>query len=539
MRSDVSRRRIEMKASPARSIALATTALVIACSAASCDSDSNQISAPVGGGPAVVLRDGSAPDGARNGGAAGGKGGNAGHGGVGGTAGRSAGGAGGVLGAGATGGAGGAVVSGAGGAANGGATQVDACRACVQRRCTNPQGMDDSTTIAYDLCFLNEPVPATPPEYRQECGGDNLWMPVTTAGDHPGTAKSGLCQAVLDCIVRTKCAGPPGTDNFEQCFCGVGVDHTTCSSVSFVPMGACASEMINGYETTSNPAITAGFSAVCLASGAATFAYSGCYESCCSKECLGVDPAPGTDDSTCNAGSSAATGGSTGTGGAPSTGGTTGSGGTVGTGGKGGLTGTGGTMGTGGVVGSGGGSAVAGHGGSTGAAGGSGTGGSGGGAPAPSVSHFDGTTAPWVASYGAVVSYNPADAGGSATSGSLDLMLTNGNASITSVVAATECVSAVAGTTYDLSAHVFLPQEMSGSFAGMALWFYTSPDCTTGLGSTFSSDQVATVGSWQSLTASSSVPAGTQSMSVRLAVTKPAGKTTVEARFDDVSVTKH
>jgi hypothetical protein len=136
------------------------------------------------------------------------------------------------------------------------------------------------------------------------------------------------------------------------------------------------------------------------------------------------------------------------------------------------------------------------------------------------------------------VSYSTTDAGGASTSGSLDLVLTNGSASITSLVAATQCVSAVAGATYDLSAQVFLPQQMSGTFAGIGLWFYASNDCSTGLSSTIASPQVAVVGSWQALSTSSAVPAGTQSMSVRLTLTKPAGMTAAEALFDDVSVMK-
>ncbi|HVY39007.1 MAG TPA: hypothetical protein VHM31_13775 [Polyangia bacterium] len=536
MRSDGPGRHTETKAWSARSIALAATALAIAVSVASCDSDSNQIGPPVGGGPAVVLRDGGAPDG---GAAAGGKGGNGGRGGVGGSAGRNAAGAGGAAGARATGGAGGTVVSGTGGAANGGATQVDPCRACVQRRCTKPQNDDGTTQVAYDLCFLDQAVPAAAPnggyDYRAGVCGDGSpnWDRVTVGGDHPGTSKAGLCKAVLDCIVRTKCAGDFGADNFFDCYCGPGKT-AVCGSATFVPQGQCAAEMAAGYETTSNNAITNAFANACFASGAASYAYVGCYESCCSKECLGVDPPPGLDDGTCNAPSSAGTGGATGTGGMVGTGGILGTGGAAG---RGGTTGTGGvasTSGSGGTV------AAGGRGGSAGAAsGGAGAAGAGGGAPAPMVSHFDGTTSPWLASYGATVSYSTFDAKGSAASGSLDLALTNGSASINSVVAATECVSAVANATYDLSAQVFLPQSMSGSLAGMALWFFTSNDCTGAAGSTFTSSQIATVASWQSLTASSTVPAGTQSMSIRLTVTKPAGKTDVEARFDDVSVTKH
>ncbi|MFL5306541.1 MAG: hypothetical protein ACJ8F1_15095 [Polyangia bacterium] len=504
-------------------------------SGASCDSDGDRVPVPSGGGLAIVLRDASAPggplDGGSNGGH-GGKGGNAGRGGAGGAAGRGAAGAG-TAGAGTGGvGTGGSNATGAGGmalgtgGAGGGAPPVDACRACELRRCTNPQNGDGSTIIAYDLCFLDQPVPATPPEFRELCGGDNLWDHVTSGGDHPGTPKTDLCHAVLACIARTKCAGPFGTDDIQSCYCGAGITAAQCSAVTFVPQGPCAAVMAAGYETTSNPAIAMGFNAACLASGAAVFAYSGCYESCCSKECLGIDPPAGVDDETCNAAPAGGNGGANGTGG------TTATGGTSGTAGKSGTSATGGTPGGGG---SGGVVASGGHGGGTGAAG---SGGAGGGAPPPGLAQFNGTTAPWTASYGSVVSYSSTDAGGASTSGSLNLAVMNGAASITSIVAAAECVAAVAGATYDLSAQVFVPQQMSGSLAGLGLWSYASNDCSGAPSGTFASPQVAAVGVWQPVSGSPQLPAGTQSMSVRLTVTKPAGQTGGEARFDNVDVTK-
>ncbi len=546
-----------------RSPTSSLTAALVLLSLLSCDQN-EEARRPLGGGPAIVVRDGTAQtDGGRDAGLS-----NGGHGGVGGAGGKAGGGgrasvggsAGGA--AGAKGGAGGVSAAGGaggvGGGANGGAAQLDPCRACQLRRCTNPQNGDGSVMIAYDLCFLDEAVPTSPPELRQLCGGDNLADRVTSGGDNPGTPKSGLCQAVLSCIAATKCAGAFGTDDFLSCYCGTGVTSAQCSAVTFVPQGPCAAVMASGYETTSNPQIAMSFNAACLASGAALFAYTSCYESCCSKECLGIDPPAGVDDETCNA-PAASTGGSSGSGG------TTGAGGSVGTGGttaKGGATGTGGVIASGGTTGAGGSIATSGSGGSTSTgghggtagsgpasgaggtitgAGGSASGGAAGGtglATLPMVAQFDGTTGGWIPSFGATVSYSTSDAGGSSSSGSLDLAVANGNSSIASAVAATQCVGAQAGATYDLAAQIFLPQQMSGSLAGLALWFYTSGDCSTGLSSTFASPQSAAVAAWQPVAASTQVPAGTQSVSVRLTVTKPAGKTAAEALFDDVSILK-
>ncbi len=498
----------------AQSIELALTAVLVVCSVASCADDRHDIElTPGAGGPAMVLRDGAVPDGSANGahggkggdGGKGGKAGSAGHGGNGGAGGRA-----GASGGGA--GSGGIGTGGGGGGANGGAAQVDACRACELRRCTKPQNDDGNTIIAADFCFLDQAVSPNPPEIYGLCGTDALAARLTSSGK----PKTDLCHAVLACFAKSKCAGPLGTDDFMACYCGPGVTSQQCQQVTFVPKGECAALLAAGYESTSNATITGNFYSACLASGAAANAYLGCYENCCPKECLGVEPSPNADDSYCNAPATNSGG----------TGGTTATGGT-------GATGTGGTVSTGGS----GGSAAGGHGGSAGAAGRGGAG-IGGGAPSSAVTHFNGATAPWTASYGSVVNYSTTDAAGSSTSGSLDLVLMNGSASTASLVAATECVSAVAGATYDLSAQIFLPQQMTGVFAGLGLWFYASNDCSSGLSTTYSSPQVAVVGSWTSLSTSSAVPAGTQSMSVRLTLTKPAGKTAAEALFDDVSVMK-
>jgi hypothetical protein len=47
----------------------------------------------------------------------------------------------------------------------------------------------------------------------------------------------------------------------------------------------------------------------------------------------------------------------------------------------------------------------------------------------------------------------------------------------------------------------------------------------------------STTNAWQSLTASTQIPANVHSASVRLQVLKPFGQSSAEALFDDVAVT--
>ena len=90
---------------------------------------------------------------------------------------------------------------------------------------------------------------------------------------------------------------------------------------------------------------------------------------------------------------------------------------------------------------------------------------------------FDTSTAGWTPSYGATESRSPTDAAGNAQSGSLDLGLTGGDPTLSVEVAASQCISAVGGATYDLSVEVMVPSTATSAGA-LGLWFFASSDCS-------------------------------------------------------------
>ncbi len=55
--------------------------------------------------------------------------------------------------------------------------------------------------------------------------------------------------------------------------------------------------------------------------------------------------------------------------------------------------------------------------------------------------------------------------------------------------------------------------------------------------SSVSSSPADVSATWQAISLMATAPTGSRSVVVRLAVLKPIGQTTAEARFDDVSVT--
>ena len=83
---------------------------------------------------------------------------------------------------------------------------------------------------------------------------------------------------------------------------------------------------------------------------------------------------------------------------------------------------------------------------------------------------FNTNTAGWTPSAGATATWNMNDSSGSAQSGSLDLKVT-----ADSQAAAVQCISAVAGATYQFQAETLLPAGGSGY---ASLWFYSSNDCS-------------------------------------------------------------
>jgi hypothetical protein len=446
----------------------------------------------------------------------------------------------------AEGGAGGGAV---GGAAGGG-TPDDPCTACEKARCAHPSGMADpgdsysGLAAAVQVCFLGGPFPSTTASADIFCS-TGYTSELAEGGDAARQPKTKLCQAFLSCVHRSNCTDEPANANEFACFCGPNVSIQTCTAPTFTPSGACATEYQNAVQSDQFASSDSFQDNICLASGAAYAINQYCDVNCCPKECLGVDPsdpnvawdlgycnAAGTGGTSGGSGGSPGTGGSAGTGGAVGTGGVSGTGGIVGTGGAGNGGGTGGAPGHGGT------SGQAGTGGPAGAGGNASAGGAGGSPQAPLTlanGTFDSNVTGWSAGFGVTLSRSTQDAAGSSSSGSLDVAFAGGTASAAES-AGWQCLSVTAGATETVRAAVLIPGQV-GSRGLAALWFYASPDCSGSIASVFESP-AATAGTWQTVSGAVQVPAGAGSMAVRATVYKPAGQSSAEALFDDISVSK-
>jgi hypothetical protein len=475
-----------------------------------------------GGGIVGGVGTGGAPGSTSGGGGQVGGGARAGGGGAGG-AGRG-GAMGGAVGAGV--GGGGAGVAGAGGSG----PLDDPCTACEKARCSHPVGLTHSSSInfpalvgAYEVCFSGAGWPSATADPAMFCGGlQGETGALAVNGPKRGTAKTTLCQDILKCVHQSNCTGGELVDNQTDCYCGAGVALSTCESAQFTPTGACTSQIAGGLESDVFATSASFFGDLCLANGAAFFLYDWCDSNCCEQACLGTPPNGSENLNYCNA---------PGSGGTSGAGGTTGGSGNTGTGGSGQV---GGTSGSGATAGTQGAAGAAGSSGGAGAGGGGGTGNSGN-AALQNV-HFDTNVESWTASFGAAVSRSTNDASGSAQSGSLDLVLSGGDPTVATQVAASQCLLVAAGATYDLSVATLIPGQTS-SQGGLSLWYFTSADCSGPIASVFSSPS-STTAAWQTVTASALVPAGVRSAAVRMTALKPLGQTSAEALFDDVLVRK-
>ena len=169
----------------------------------------------------------------------------------------------------------------------------------------------------------------------------------TPAADGPkkGTPRNQLCQAMLACARRTKCASsdkPQLNGDAQPCYCGTVSD---ISCLTGNANGPCKAEAEAAAESTNPMMVAYRFTDPSVAWGlSASLLY--CDYTSCESTCANGD-APGTTGSGGVTGSgSGGSGGSAGTGGSggvTGSGGGSGSGGATGTGGSGGGTGTGGS----------------------------------------------------------------------------------------------------------------------------------------------------------------------------------------------------
>jgi hypothetical protein len=429
--------------------------------------------------------------------------------------------------AGGTGAIGGNGAGGSHGGTAGGGPVDDPCVACEKAKCAHPSGTTADLTdshnglaAAIQLCFGGGAWPASIASSDNFCGGglQGETAAVAAAGDAAGMPKTTLCQALLACIHRTNCTQEPDVGNNFACYCGDNVDIGVCLGPTFKPTGQCVAEFASAMEADQLTQTNSGyFTDLCLASGAALDINLWCDANCCVQECLKQSPIGNEDLTYCGA---AAAGGAAGTGGA------SGAGGHAATGGAAGAHATGGMPGTGGTSTGGGGAPATG-----------GTPGTGGSSPPSAITNgtFDTGTVGWAPGVGVTLSRSSTDFAGNGQSGSLDIALNGGDPSLNQQSGASQCLSVSAGASLKAQAAMLVPGQ-TATQASITLWFYGSPDCSGAIGTVFSTP-ASVSSSWQLLTAAAQVPGGARSVSVRLAVLKPIGQTSAEARFDNVTVT--
>lgn len=103
-----------------------------------------------------------------------------------------------------------------------------------------------------------------------------------------------------------------------------------------------------------------------------------------------------------------------------------------------------------------------------------------------------------------------------------------------------QCVRARAGAVYDVSADLFIPEQETVGRAGVSVFFYEkSSDCNAGMGGTdlsFTTKLVDKQEEWAKVGGRFVVPAGVNSMQVRLIAAKAIAPRAFLALFDNVLV---
>jgi hypothetical protein len=433
---------------------------------------------------------------------------------------------------------------------------LDPCTACEMRRCSKPRALTSDKTdspsqaqAAYSLCFLGTGWSADVSD--QAVCGEVSPGAVASAGPSKGKTKAMLCQALLTCMHQTQCQAIDSRD----CYCGKRVTFAACTQDTFVPKGQCADQVKAAAEFVDIDSFFSNLYNTCQAAGSAFSLSNICDANCCSQECLNKPTPASANLGFCNADTEAGPGtaGASGAAGSSGVAGTAGQAGASGSAGTTGQTGASGSAGTTGLAGAAGASGGAGSAGTTGAAGTGGSGGAGAGGAAgaagtgsggaagtsatPSLlqnAKFDTGTEHWSAADGATVTWSNNDADGSAQSGSLHLVLPSGDPNVTSQVEATQCVSAIGGTTYNVSAKVILAGTMV-TLGKVTLVSYASADCS-GAASKAADSDWAVASSWGMVSTSLTTAPADQSIAVVLVAFKPFVRTAAEALFDDIAL---
>lgn len=158
---------------------------------------------------------------------------------------------------------------------------------------------------------------------------------------------------------------------------------------------------------------------------------------------------------------------------------------------------------------------------------------------------FNSTTAGWTAETGSSLSWASTDGAGSSQSGAIAVTNTDTDAShavngwIT--VGASQCLSVVAGSSYEVDVQAFQPSGQGSGWAGSAgfvIDYHQSSGCAgSPAGASYLSQQVTATGAWTTIRGQTTqIPLGVASVAVRLVAIKPAAQPSWEALFDNVLV---
>jgi hypothetical protein len=152
---------------------------------------------------------------------------------------------------------------------------------------------------------------------------------------------------------------------------------------------------------------------------------------------------------------------------------------------------------------------------------------------------FLSNTAPWSAiGVNALATFSTDDAEGTGTTGSLRLAQTLGDSTLTTAVAAVQCLPATAGTTFDLDVSVKVPDQTT-SRGYVEVIAYPSDACWGPVAGVYVSPEASSP-MWQHVTLSAPLPArGVQSILVQLVTVKLQGHESAAAMFDSVLVSEH
>lgn len=152
---------------------------------------------------------------------------------------------------------------------------------------------------------------------------------------------------------------------------------------------------------------------------------------------------------------------------------------------------------------------------------------------------FDRNAAPWIGQSGMTLAWQPTDADGARSSGSLSVSNTTTESAATWTFGAAEsCVPGAGSGVYAIECNVFIPTGQGAGGAGLGVSFFSTRDCTGAALATYDTPPSDKVDAWVAVSGETTAPADMKSVQVRLVVPKPLSEPAFEASFDDVRLTR-